>query len=179
MAEYMGLMANFMLDESDDDSDEDSVIVYGSALCAVLDRLSLKTTVLIALRYLGHQENVRLLSNIFNVSDSSVIVSRNRVVFALLNNEQDRYIQWPIDDNMKTEVIRNFRDKRGFSGTKHIETVNKIVIASCILHNLSISDRDIAVDFIDPDDFNVQDGYNPPGNDPIVSVKRDHIARDL
>lgn len=32
----MGLMANFMLDESDDDSDEDSVIVYGSALCAVL-----------------------------------------------------------------------------------------------------------------------------------------------
>lgn len=38
------------------------------------------------------------------------------MVFALLNNEQDRYIQWPIDDNMKTEVIRNFRDKRGFSG---------------------------------------------------------------
>ena len=57
--------------------------------------ITLGKTVLVVLRHLGHlghQENVRLLSDIFDISDSSVVMCRDRVINALLNNLLDRYI---------------------------------------------------------------------------------------
>ncbi|VDH99362.1 Hypothetical predicted protein [Mytilus galloprovincialis] len=69
-------------------------------------RISLEKTVLIALRYLGHQENVRIISNIFDVADSSVIVSRDRT---------DLY-DGPRVLLKKNDVVRKFREKRGFPG---------------------------------------------------------------
>jgi hypothetical protein len=57
--------------------------------------ITLEKTVLVVLRHLGHlghQENVRLLSDIFDISDSSVVMCRDRVINAILNNLLDRYI---------------------------------------------------------------------------------------
>ncbi|XP_063405555.1 putative nuclease HARBI1 [Mytilus trossulus] len=80
------------------------------------ERISLEKTVLIALRYLGHQENVRIISNIFDVADSSVIVSRDRFISAILNNLKDRFIRWPSGAAEQNDVVRKFREKRGFPG---------------------------------------------------------------
>ena len=46
------------------------------------ERLSFEKAVLITLRYLGHAGNIRLISDLFNVSDSTVVTCRNRVISA-------------------------------------------------------------------------------------------------
>lgn len=79
-------------------------------------RITLEKTVLIALRYFGHQENTRLISNIFDVSDFSVVESRNKVTSAILNNLMDRFISWPLDQVTKNDVKAKFKEKRGFPG---------------------------------------------------------------
>lgn len=280
-------------------------------------RITLEKTVLVALRYFGHQENIRLLSDIFDISDSSVVVCRNRVVHALLNNLQDRYISWPLEQNLQADIAEKFREKRGFPGilgcidgthvqimppkehpqsyvnrknyhsiilqavclhnmlftncfvgwqgsshdsrvfrnsqlwddgaqacgqyhilgdgaypikpwlmtpyrdtgnltrekknynnihsgtrtvierafallkgrfrrlhyieTKEVRTANDIILACCILHNITITEGDVALDFMDPIDIDEANVYNPPvvGPDPAGILKRDRLARLL
>ncbi|CAC5356321.1 unnamed protein product [Mytilus coruscus] len=75
----------------------------------------LKKTVLIALRYLGHSGNIRLISDIFNVSDSTVITCRDRVISALASIK-DEYICWPLDAASQANVSQKFEEKKGFPG---------------------------------------------------------------
>lgn len=73
-------------------------------------------TFLVVLRHLGHQENVRLLSDIFDISDSSVVMCRDRVINALLNNLLDRYISWPLNQNTQADIAAKFHEKNRFPG---------------------------------------------------------------
>ena len=43
--------------------------------------ITLEKTVLVVLRHLGHQENVRLLSDIFDISDSSVVETESLMLY--------------------------------------------------------------------------------------------------
>lgn len=79
------------------------------------ERVSFEKTVLIALRYLGHTGNIRLISDIFNVSDSTVITCRGRVISALASIK-DEYICWPLDAASQANVSQKFEDKKGFPG---------------------------------------------------------------
>jgi hypothetical protein len=79
-------------------------------------RITFEKTVLVVLRHLGHQENVRLLSDIFDISDSSVVMCRDRVINALLNNLLDSYISWPLNQNTQADIATKFHDKKGFPG---------------------------------------------------------------
>jgi hypothetical protein len=79
------------------------------------EQITLKKTVLIALRYLGHPGNIRTLSDIFDVSDSSVTVCRNRVFSALVNNLKNRVIRWPQGPE-QADIIAKFQEKKGFPG---------------------------------------------------------------
>lgn len=67
----------------------------------------LKKTVLIDLRYLGHAGNIRLISDLFNVSDSTVVTCRNRVISAL-GSLKDEYICWPLDAQSQANVSTKF-----------------------------------------------------------------------
>ncbi|CAG2187279.1 unnamed protein product [Mytilus edulis] len=79
------------------------------------ERVSFEKTVLIALRYLGHTGNIRLISDIFNVSDSTVITCRDKVISALASIK-DKYICWPLDAASQANVSQKFEDKKGFPG---------------------------------------------------------------
>ena len=279
------------------------------------ERISFEKKILVALRYFGHQENVRLLSDIFDIADSSVLTCRDAVIRALLNNYQDRFISWPLDQNTQADITEKFRVKKGFPGVlgcidgthirikapkdhsqtyvnrkgyhsvilqavclhnmmfsscfvgwpgschdarvlrnsqlwedgaqacgqyhilgdgaypikqwlmtpyrdtgnltreqknynyvhsatrtiierafallkgrfrrlqyidcRTIEKADDIVLACCVLHNVSISEGDIALDFMDPGDMNDVNVCNPPaiGPDPAGILKRDQISR--
>ena len=78
-------------------------------------RVGLEKTVLIALRYFAHQGNLRLISEIFDVSDSTVVTCRNRVVASLMALK-DTYIKWPLDHRKKTNISTKFQEKKGFPG---------------------------------------------------------------
>ena len=77
--------------------------------------ITLEKTVVVVLRHLGHlghQENVRLLSDIFDISDSSVVMCRDRVINALLNNLLDRYISCPLNHNTQADIAVKFHEKK-------------------------------------------------------------------
>ena len=56
-----------------------------------------------------------------------------------------------------------------------------IVITCCVLHDISISEGDIALDFMDPIEVDQANAYNQPvvGPDPDDILKRDQISRVL
>jgi len=68
-----------------------------------------------------------------------------------------------------------------FIECKNVKTIDDIVIACCVLHNISISEGDIALDFMDPIEVDQANAYNQPvvGPDPAGILKRDQISRVL
>ena len=79
------------------------------------ERVGLEKTVLIALRYFGHQGNIRTISELFDVADSTVIACRDRVIAALMTL-REQYIKWPLDRDVQRNIIAKFQEKRGFPG---------------------------------------------------------------
>lgn len=77
------------------------------------DRVTLEKTVLITLRYVGHQGNIRLVSDIFDVADSTVVKCRDRVISALVSLK-DTFIRWPTSEPNKQNIARKFEEKGGF-----------------------------------------------------------------
>lgn len=77
------------------------------------EQITLRKTVLIALRYLGHPGNIRTLSDIFDVFDSSVTVFRHTVFSALVNNLRNRVIRWPQGPE-QADIIATFEEKSDF-----------------------------------------------------------------
>jgi hypothetical protein len=57
-------------------------------------------------RYLGHAGNIRIISDLFNVSDSTVVTCRNRVISAL-GSLKDEYICWPLDAQSQANAERH------------------------------------------------------------------------
>ncbi|XP_052078520.1 putative nuclease HARBI1 [Mytilus californianus] len=79
------------------------------------ERVGLEKTVLIALRYFAHQGNIRSISELFDVADSTVVICRNRVVAALMALKET-YIKWPLDHRKQRHISNKFQEKRGFPG---------------------------------------------------------------
>jgi hypothetical protein len=77
------------------------------------ERVSFEKTVLITLRYLGHAGNIRLISDLFNVSDFTAVTCRNRVISAL-GSLKDEYICWPLDAPSQANVSTKFQEKKDF-----------------------------------------------------------------
>ena len=74
------------------------------------ERVSFEKTVLITLRYIGHAGNIGPISDLFNVSDSTVVTCRNRVISAL-GSLKDEYICWPLDAQSRANVSTKFQEK--------------------------------------------------------------------
>jgi hypothetical protein len=55
--------------------------------------------------------NIRLISDLFNVSDSTVVTCRNMVISAL-GSLKDEYICWPLDAQSQTNVSTKFSEKK-------------------------------------------------------------------
>jgi hypothetical protein len=79
------------------------------------DRVGLEKNILIALRYFGHQGNIRTISELFDVADSIVVACRDRVIASLMALK-DTYIKWPIDQRVQRNIAAKFQEKRGFPG---------------------------------------------------------------
>ena len=57
----------------------------------------------------------------------------------------------------------------------------QLMIACCVLHNISISEGDIPLECMDPIEVDQANAYNQPvvGPDPAGILKRDQISRVL
>ena len=91
-----------------------------AALCEILStrpemQVGLEKTILIAPRYFGHQGNIRTISELFDVADSTVVACRDRVIASLMALK-DTYIKWPIDQGVQRNIAAKFQEKRGFPG---------------------------------------------------------------
>lgn len=64
-----------------------------------------------------------------------------------------------------------------FIACKNVKTIDDIVIACCVLHNISISEGDISLDFMNPIEVDQANAYNQlgVGPDPAGIVKRPNI----
>ncbi|CAC5394323.1 unnamed protein product [Mytilus coruscus] len=79
------------------------------------ERVVLEKNVLIALRYFAHQGNIRSISELFDVADSTVVICRNRVVASLMALKET-YIKWPLDHRKQIHISNKFQEKKGFLG---------------------------------------------------------------
>jgi hypothetical protein len=71
--------------------------------------------VLIALWYVGSLDTIRKIADRFGVSESTVIMCRERVTAAILNNLKEKNISWPTQQEMQDEV-NAFQQRNRFPG---------------------------------------------------------------
>lgn len=77
--------------------------------------LSVEKQLYITLWYLGGTDSINRVADRFGISESSVILSRRRVMNAVLNNLLSKIISWPANQ-MLQESVANFRSRNGFPG---------------------------------------------------------------
>ena len=79
------------------------------------DVVPVEKQVLITLWYVGSLDTIRKIEDRFGVSESTVIMCRERVTAAILNNLKEKNISWPTQQEMQNEV-NAFQQRNGFSG---------------------------------------------------------------
>ncbi|CAG2218803.1 putative nuclease HARBI1 [Mytilus edulis] len=79
------------------------------------DVVTVEKQVLITLWYVGSLDTIRKIADRFGVSESTVIMCRERVTAAILNNLKQKIISWPTQHEMQDEV-NAFQQRNGFPG---------------------------------------------------------------
>ncbi|KAJ8307456.1 hypothetical protein KUTeg_015540 [Tegillarca granosa] len=69
----------------------------------------------VLLWYLGGTDTIHRIADRFGISESSVILSRDRTVDAILNNLKAKFISWPKQQELE-ETVANFQRRNGFPG---------------------------------------------------------------
>jgi len=77
--------------------------------------ITIEKQLLITLWYIGSLDPIVRIADRFGVSESSVIMSRNRVITALLNNVKHRVTHWPYGPEVQ-DVVDKFSRRNGFPG---------------------------------------------------------------
>lgn len=77
--------------------------------------LTVEKQLLMTLWYLGSQDTVHRIADIFGVSESTVLKSRIKIVDGTLEHLIQKLIKWP-DQNEQNEISNYFERKNGFPG---------------------------------------------------------------
>lgn len=75
--------------------------------------ISPRKQLLVTLWYLGSLDTINRIGDRFGISDSSVIMCRDRVMSAVLNHLKQRFISWP-DQQQQQDEADHFSRKNGF-----------------------------------------------------------------
>lgn len=77
--------------------------------------VSVEKQLLVTLFYLGNQDTILKIADRFNISESTVISSRNRVINAIVLHLKPKFISWPYQNEL--QIIKDyFQRKNGFPG---------------------------------------------------------------
>ncbi|XP_033725148.1 putative nuclease HARBI1 [Pecten maximus] len=75
--------------------------------------VSVRTQLLLTLWYVGGLDTIIKIADRFGLSESTVILSRTRIIGAILHHLKERFICWPVNQQ---DVVTKFVQRNGFPG---------------------------------------------------------------